>query len=282
MKVIEDIAGIRQEVKNLKMEGKRIAFVPTMGALHAGHTSLFHMAHEHADIVIVSIYVNPEQFGPNEDFGEYPRQLEADLEICKQENIGLVFTPTDEIIYGDEKFLSIGIDTLGDHLDGGSRPGYFEGILLVVNKLFNIIQPHAAVFGQKDIQQFILIDTMAKEFNHDVEMLMAPIARADDGLALSSRNAYLTSEERAYAPALYESLSNIKDAVSKDHTSISALLAHHQKRLIEHGMRFDYLNFYSMSDLAPVSKLNKGETYILAGAVYAGKTRLIDNLLVEI
>ena len=282
MKVIEDIAGIRQEIKELKLQGKRISFVPTMGALHAGHRSLFHMAHEDADIVVVSIYVNPEQFGPNEDFAEYPRQLEADLDVCKKENIDIVFTPTDQIIYGDEKFLHIEIDTLADHMDGGSRPGYFNGILLVVNKLFNIIQPHSAVFGQKDIQQFILIDKMVQEFNHDLDMLMAPVARAEDGLALSSRNAYLTDEERAIAPSLQASMQHIRQKVLTGAREVRELLETQKDELIKKGFKFDYLSFYSTIDLSPISMLKDGEQYILAGAVYAGKTRLIDNLLIQL
>lgn len=167
--------------------------MPTMGALHDGHLSLIRIARRMAEHVVVSIYVNPEQFGPNEDFGSYPRTLERDLEFCREEGVGTVFTPDDEIMYGlGEKFFNIEIDVLNKYLDGGSRPGYFQGIALVVNKLFNIVQPDFAVFGQKDYQQFQIIQQMVKEFNHDLELVMAPIERADDGLALSSRNAYLS------------------------------------------------------------------------------------------
>lgn len=282
MKIVDSIGEIREAVKEEKLKGKRVAFVPTMGAIHDGHLSLMKVARKHADIVVVSIYVNPEQFGPNEDFSLYPRPLEKDLEFCKEEGIDIVFTPDDRIMYGDEKFLSIDIKQLNDHLDGGSRPGYFQGIVLVVNKLFNIVQPDLAVFGQKDIQQFQIIQQMVYEFNHDVELLMAPIARAEDGLALSSRNAYLTEEQRAIAPSLYRSLRYVEKQILDGVMEPKLLLSHQQRELEEKGLIFDYLNVYSMKEMAPVLKLEKGKQYIIAGAVYAGKTRLIDNLLITL
>lgn len=282
MKIVDSIGEIREAVKEEKMKGKRVAFVPTMGAIHDGHLSLMKVARKHADIVVVSIYVNPEQFGPNEDFSLYPRPLEKDLEFCKEEGIDIVFTPDDRIMYGDEKFLSIDIKQLNDHLDGGSRPGYFQGIVLVVNKLFNIVQPDLAVFGQKDIQQFQIIQQMVYEFNHDVELLMAPIARAEDGLALSSRNAYLTEEQRAIAPSLYRSLRYVEKQILDGVMEPKLLLRHQQRELEEKGLIFDYLDVYSMKEMAPVLKLEKGKQYIIAGAVYAGKTRLIDNLLITL
>jgi pantoate--beta-alanine ligase len=282
MIVIETIERIRRAVKKLQWEGKTVAFVPTMGALHDGHLSLFRLAKKHADEVVVSIYVNPEQFGPNEDFGSYPRTLERDLAFCRQEGITYVFTPSDEIIYGDgKKFLSIGIEELNAYLDGGSRPGYFQGIALVVNKLFNIVQPDSAVFGQKDYQQFQIINQMVKEFNHDLKLIMAPIERAEDGLALSSRNAYLSDEERQLAPFMYQKM---KEAVSKIQNGLLVpkfLFEEQQQELEAKGFKNDYLNVFSMDKMAPVSQLRKGETYLLAGAVYLGKTRLIDNIIFE-
>ncbi|MFV1882873.1 MAG: pantoate--beta-alanine ligase [Balneola sp.] len=282
MIVVETIQEIRHAVKGLQQEGKTVAFVPTMGALHNGHLSLFRLAKKHADEVVVSIYVNPEQFGPNEDFGSYPRTLERDLAFCKQEGISIVFTPSDEIMYGvGKKFLSIGIEELNTFLDGGSRPGYFQGIALVVNKLFNIVQPDAAVFGQKDYQQFQIINQMVKEFNHDLKLIMAPIERAEDGLALSSRNAYLSNEERQLAPLMYQKM---KEAVTKIQSGLlvpKLLFEEQQQELEAKGFKNDYLNVFSMDKMAPVSQLQKGETYLLAGAVYLGKTRLIDNIIFE-
>ena len=282
MKIVDSIGDIRQAVKDQKMMGKSVAFVPTMGAIHDGHLSLMKLARKQADVVVVSIYVNPEQFGPNEDFSLYPRPLEKDLEFCKQEGIDIVFTPDDNIMYGNEKFLSIDIKQLNDHMDGGSRPGYFQGIVLVVNKLLNIVNPDMAVFGQKDIQQFQIIQQMVDEFNHDVKLLMAPIARADDGLALSSRNAYLTEDQRIIAPSLYRSLRYVETQILNGVIEPKLMLSHQQRELEEKGLIFDYLNVYSMKEMAPVEKLEKGKQYIIAGAVYAGKTRLIDNLLITL
>lgn len=269
-------------MKSLQREGKTVGFVPTMGALHGGHLSLFRLAKKHADVVLVSIYVNPEQFGPNEDFSSYPRTLETDLRFCKEEGVGIVFTPDDEIMYGSEKkYLSIEIEELNKHLDGGSRPGYFQGIALVVNKLFNIVQPDVAVFGQKDYQQFQIINQMVKEFNHDLKLVMAPIERADDGLALSSRNAYLSEQERAVAPEMYRRMQQVVAEIRNGLSEPQNLLKEHQKALAEKGFENDYLSVFSMDKMAPVQKLERGGTYLLAGAVYLGKTRLIDNIIFD-
>ncbi len=282
MRVVKEISEVRKAVKAFQLGGRTVAFVPTMGALHDGHLSLFRLAKSHADEVIVSIYVNPEQFGPNEDFGSYPRTLERDLSFCEQEGVSVVFTPSDEIMYGsDKKYLSIAIDELSDHLDGGSRPGYFQGIVLVVNKLFNIVQPDYSVFGQKDYQQFQIINQMVKEFNHDLELIMAPIERAEDGLALSSRNAYLNEEERRKAPEMYVRMKQAVVKIQNGFIEPKELLIGYQNELEALGFKNDYLSVYSMDKLTPVSILKRGETYLLAGAVYLGKTRLIDNIIFE-
>lgn len=273
---------MRSEIHSLKMDGKRIGFVPTMGALHEGHISLIRRAHEHSDVVIVSVFVNPEQFGPNEDYDSYPRELTEDLEKCKQENVSVVFTPDRSGIYNEKKYLRIEIDELNSHMCGKSRPGFFEGILLIVNKLFNIIQPDVAVFGQKDIQQFRIISRMVHEFNHDVELVMQPITRANDGLALSSRNAYLDDEERKAAPGLYRSLQYIKKQIEGGVTNPSLLLEHQKSELEAKRFKIDYLNMFSLKTLQPVDVLKKETEYILAGAVWLGKTRLIDNILIEL
>jgi len=282
MKAIKNIPEIREKVKALKQEGKTIGFVPTMGALHEGHLSLFRLAQEHVDEVVASIYVNPKQFGPDEDFDEYPRQLEDDLEKCKDEGVSLVFAPNDEIMYPTKQYLSIDIDELNKYMDGGSRPGFFEGILLVVNKLFNIIQPDVAVFGQKDIQQFRILQQMVDEFNHDVNLLMGPIKRANDGLALSSRNKYLDDEQRKLAPGLFRALRYVRKQISEGAKNIDLLLEHQQSELEAKGFKIDYLNLFSFDKMAPVHELDSNSKYILAGAVYMGETRLIDNLIIEI
>ena len=282
MIIVNTIEEIRSEVRKLKMQGRKVAFVPTMGALHDGHLSLIRLAHQKADDIVVSIYVNPAQFGPNDDLDTYPSNLKQDLAFCEQEGASLVFVPDTEIMYGSgKKYFSVEIDELNDHLDGGSRPGYFQGITLVVNKLFNIVEPDIAVFGQKDYQQFQILDQMVKEFNHDIEMIMAPIQRAEDGLALSSRNAYLSEKERAIAPELYKVMKEAVEAIKNGLLEPKELLTRKQSVLEAKGFKNDYLGVFSMDKMAPVETLTKGNTYLLAGAVYLGKARLIDNIIFD-
>jgi len=264
-------------------KSRRLNLIYIYEALHEGHLSLIKIAGSKADEVVVSIYVNPEQFGPNEDFEEYPRQLEDDIQACKDAGCTVVFTPDDEIMYGSgKKYLSIQVKELNTHMDGGSRPGFFEGIVLVVNKLFNIVEPDFAVFGQKDIQQVQIIRQMVKEFNHNVEIMMAPIKRAEDGLALSSRNAYLSQEERLIAPNLYSALKRVEEKVNQGLMEPEDVLKEQREELKAKGFKNDYLSVFSFDTMSPVNKLEKGETYILAGAAYLGKTRLIDNLILDL
>lgn len=282
MDVSRTISDVRKSIESIKKEGKRIAFVPTMGALHQGHIELIRLAHKHSDVVVVSIFVNPEQFGPDEDFDSYPRELENDLQKCRDENVSLVFAPDRSEVYDGDKKLSIEIDSLNKFMCGASRPGFFEGVLLIVNKLFNIITPDVAVFGQKDIQQFQIISRMVKEFNHNVELIMAPIIRANDGLALSSRNAYLTAEQRTTAPGLYRALQFIKKQIVDGVKTPKLLIQHQQSELEAKGFKIDYLDVFSLTTLHPENTLQEGQKYILAGAVWLGKTRLIDNFLIEL
>ncbi len=281
MEICRTINDVRQAVAAKRQKGNRISFVPTMGALHEGHLSLMRLARQDANTVVVSIYVNPTQFGPNEDFDTYPRDLESDIEKCKNEGVEIIFAPTHEEIYNDETYLTIGIESLNSSMCGASRPGFFEGVLLIVNKLFNIVKPDSAVFGQKDIQQFQILSRMVQEFNHDIEMIMGPIERANDGLALSSRNQYLNEKERQAAPGLYRSLRYIKEQISDGVSTPSLLIKHQESELEAKGLKIDYLNVFSMQTLQPEKHVEKGGKYIVAGAVYAGNTRLIDNLLIE-
>lgn len=281
MIVCRTIREIRQETVKRKREGKKIAFVPTMGALHEGHLSLIREAKKHADLVAVSIFVNPEQFGPNEDFDTYPRDTESDLQKCRDEGVSVVFLPDRKELYPERKYLRIEIDHLNRYMCGASRPGFFEGILLVVNKFFNILEPDVVLFGQKDIQQFIIISRMVEEFNHGLKLVMVPISRANDGLALSSRNAYLNHEERKVAPSLYRSLQYIEKQI-RDGVDTPGLLIEHQKsELEEKGFKIDYLDVFSRKTLARENTLKRNRSYILAGAVWLGKTRLIDNILID-
>ncbi|MDZ7755693.1 pantoate--beta-alanine ligase [Rhodohalobacter sp.] len=282
MDVCKSIDEIREVVKSLKSQGKRIGFVPTMGALHEGHLSLIRQAKEKADEVVVSIFVNPEQFGPNEDFESYPREMEEDLKKCEDEGVSVVFAPNRDDVYDEKKYIRIEVDELNRHMCGGSRPGFFEGILLIVNKLFNIVSPDVAVFGQKDIQQFQIVSRMVYEFNHNIELIMAPIERANDGLALSSRNKYLSLEEREIAPGLYRALNYIEKQIQGGVDTPSLLLKHQKSELEAKGFKIDYLDMFDKKTLQPVETLSKGSEYILAGAVWLGKTRLIDNFLIEL
>lgn len=282
IEVLESIEGIRQTVKSWKMDGKTVGFVPTMGALHEGHLSLIRQGCEMADEVVVSIYVNPTQFGPGEDYQEYPRQLQEDIAICENEGVGAVFCPSDEVMYQEREYLSIQIDELAETMCGASRDGHFEGVLQVVNKLFNIVNPDLAVFGQKDIQQYILIERMVREFKHDIDLVRGDIVRANEGLAVSSRNRYLSDEQRALAPGLYRSLRYLRQQVAPDVQNLSLMIRHQRDELEAKGFEIDYLNIFDYKTLQPVDNVQEGKRYILAGAVYLGDTRLIDNMIVKI
>lgn len=282
IKVCKTISELQSALNGIRDIGQSIGFVPTMGALHTGHLSLFEIAKVNADAVVVSIFVNPTQFGPNEDFDSYPRQLQTDVEKCREAGVSVVFAPEQDEMYDGKTHLSIEIDSLNDHMCGASRPGFFEGILLVVNKLFNIIEPDFAVFGQKDIQQVQIIKQMVREFNHGVEIVSGPIKRANDGLALSSRNAYLGDDERVVAPGLYRSLQYIEQQIQSGVKEPKLLIEHQKSELEAKGFEIDYLNVFDPKTLQPVSTLKENEEYVLAGAVYVGKTRLIDNILIEI
>lgn len=280
--VCKTIDELKKALREKRIDGSTIGFVPTMGALHEGHFSLFEIAKQKADAVVVSIFVNPAQFGPNEDFDSYPRQLQQDIEACEKAGVDIVFAPERDEMYDGPSYLSIGIDTLNDHMCGASRPGFFEGILLIVNKLFNLIEPDFAVFGQKDIQQVQIIRQMVQEFNHGVEIIAGPIQRANDGLALSSRNAYLNRDERTIAPGLYRSLQYIEQHIQSGVKEPKLLIEHQKDELEAKGFEIDYLNVFDEKTLSPISTLSENERYILAGAAYLGKTRLIDNILIEL
>jgi len=281
MVLVKTIDEIRNYVREKRRNGSLIGFVPTMGALHEGHIKLIGIALDMCDTIVVSIFVNPEQFGPNEDFDTYPRDIEKDLEICRDLGVDVIFAPERDTMYDDQKYFSIGIHDLNRYMCGASRPGFFEGVVLVVNKLFNIVEPDIAVFGQKDIQQFLILKQMVHEFNHNTELVMGPVVRADDGLALSSRNAYLSDEERKIAPGLYRSLRFIKKQVLNGVNEPKLLISHQKSELEAKGFKIDYLSIYSKQTLEPVKTLSESKEYIVAGAVYLGNTRLIDNIIFQ-
>ncbi len=276
------VAALRDELAGLRRRGLRVALVPTMGNLHEGHLALVRLAQQHADCVVCSIFVNPTQFGPNEDLSRYPRPLEHDLELARENGASIVFHPTDNAMYPSEPNLSISILNLADHLCGRSRPGHFNGVLQVVNKLFNIIQPDVALFGQKDIQQFRLIETMVDEFNHPIELIRAETIREADGLALSSRNTYLSAEDRSIAAAIIQQLRHISDRLTSDTSlSVSTLCEDAIQALTEIGFKNDYLSVVDYASLTPVQQVERGKVYVIAAAQFLGTTRLIDNVILQ-
>ncbi|MGM3388978.1 pantoate--beta-alanine ligase [Stutzerimonas stutzeri] len=282
MNVVRTVADLRAAVSRARSEGKRIGFVPTMGNLHAGHVALVKKAGQRADYVVASIFVNPLQFGPNEDLDSYPRTLAADQEKLFEAGCHLLFAPSVEEMYphGQNLQTIVRVPGVSEGLCGGSRPGHFDGVSTVVTKLFNMVLPDLAVFGEKDFQQLAVIRTMVRDLNMPIQIIGEPIVRAEDGLALSSRNGYLSSEERAIAPTLHRTLVKLADAIRQGERDYPALLATGREALMAAGMRPDYLEIRNAQDLQP-ARDDHHELVILAAA-FLGKTRLIDNLLVDL
>ncbi|HQQ62562.1 MAG TPA: pantoate--beta-alanine ligase [Pseudomonadales bacterium] len=282
MQVCQRVVDLRQRLRTGRAAGKRIAFVPTMGNLHEGHLQLIRLARQHADIVVASIFVNPLQFGLNEDWEQYPRTLERDSEMLTTEGCDLLFCPTEREMYpnGMETQTKVEVPTMTNILCGASRPGHFLGVTTVVAKLFNMVQPDVAIFGIKDYQQLAVIRRMVEDLCIPVEIVAAPIARADDGLALSSRNGYLTPAERPVAVAVYQQLCHVRDQISAGSRDYARLEKEATARLEESGMRPDYFTVRHARTLEPATADDKD--LVLLAAVYLGKTRLIDNLSVQI
>jgi pantoate--beta-alanine ligase len=282
MNVVKTIADLRAAVARARGEGKRIGFVPTMGNLHAGHIALVKKAGQRADFVVASIFVNPLQFGPNEDLNNYPRTLAADQDKLFDAGCHLLFAPSVEEMYphGQANQTIVRVPGVSEGLCGGSRPGHFDGVSTVVSKLFNMVLPDLAVFGQKDFQQLAVIRTMVRDLNMPVQIISEPTVRDVDGLALSSRNGYLSADERATAPLLYRTLTQLKDAIQNGRRDYSTLVTEGLESLRAAGLRPDYLEVRNAIDLQPVSDAS-AELVILAAA-FLGKTRLIDNLMVDI
>jgi pantoate--beta-alanine ligase len=282
MQTCQHVTDLRQRLHGERAAGKRIAFVPTMGNLHEGHLQLIRLARQHADIVVASIFVNPMQFGLNEDWEQYPRTIERDSEMLSAEHCDLLFCPTEREMYpnGMETQTKVEVPTMTNILCGASRPGHFLGVTTVVAKLFNMVQPDVAIFGIKDYQQLTVIRRMVEDLCIPIEIIAAPIARADDGLALSSRNGYLTAEERPQATALYKALCQARDAVLAGKRDYIGLEQAASQSLAQAGMRPDYVSIRQAKTLEPASASDRD--LVLLGAVYLGKTRLIDNVTVHI
>lgn len=281
MKIISDIQELRDHLRGQN----RASFVPTMGNLHEGHLSLMRLARQHGDPVVASIFVNRLQFGPNEDFDSYPRTMQADIEKLEREGVYILFAPTERDLYPQTQEYRIDPpQQLGDILEGEFRPGFFKGVCTVVLKLFSCVQPKVAVFGKKDYQQLMIIRQMVKQFALPVDIIPGETIRAEDGLALSSRNGYLSVEERAEAPELQKVLQEVRTQVLQLTTRNANNLAEIEKlaiaKLTGRGWKPDYIAIRQQSDLAPATNesLEAGEPLVILTAAKLGKTRLIDNL----
>jgi pantoate--beta-alanine ligase len=280
MRIICEIAEMQAASRALRAQGKRIGFVPTMGALHEGHLSLVRRARQQADVVVVSIFVNPLQFGPAEDFGKYPRTLEADCARLEAEGVELVFAPPTGQMYPPGATTLVHVEGVSERLDGRSRPGHFRGVSTVVAKLFHIVMPDCAIFGQKDAAQVAVLRRMVRDLNMPVELIVAPIVREADGLAMSSRNAYLSSGERQQALVLHRALIRAEQIASEGERSAARLRAAVLEVIAsEPAARLDYCELVDADTLEPVEMISRGT--LVAVAAHFGQTRLIDNLLLE-
>lgn len=282
MLIIETLPLLRQQIRRLRMEGKRVALVPTMGNLHDGHMKLVDEAKARADVVVVSIFVNPMQFDRPEDLARYPRTLQEDCEKLNKRKVDLVFAPSVKEIYpnGTETHTYVDVPGLSTMLEGASRPGHFRGVSTIVSKLFNLVQPDIACFGEKDFQQLALIRKMVADMGFDIEIVGVSIMRAKDGLALSSRNGYLTAEQRKIAPGLYKVLSSIADKLQAGERDLDEIIAIAGQELNEKGFRADDIQIRDADTLLEVSENSKRAVILVAA--WLGDARLIDNKLVEL
>ncbi len=279
MKVVKTIKEVRDLVKSWKQEGNEVALVPTMGYLHNGHKSLMDRARQENGKVVVSIFVNPIQFGPNEDFSTYPRDLEHDMAVCESAGVDLIFAPEADEMYTKEFCSFVGMSILTEELCGKSRPTHFQGVCTVVSKLFHIVTPDRAYFGQKDAQQLAIIKRMVIDLSMDVEVIGCPIVREEDGLAMSSRNTYLSEEERKAALVLSQSLAFAEAFVARGERRASEILDEMKKLIeLEPLAKIDYVEAVDVLTMKPVEEIT--ESTLIALAVYIGKTRLIDNRMI--
>jgi len=281
MRIIKTIHEMQAAAETYRRQGKIIGFVPTMGYLHEGHLSLVRIARKRADVVVLSIYVNPTQFGPHEDLEKYPRDFERDENLAQGEGVDIIFYPSNEEMYPEGYLTYVQVEHITETLCGASRPGHFRGVATVCAKLFHAVRPHFAVFGQKDAQQVVVIQRMVKDLNFDLEIVVGPIVREEDGLAMSSRNVYLSPEERRDARALHRALRLAEEMVHKGEKN-AELVRQGMQRLIEskRRARIDYIQIVHPETLRPVKRIENRLLIVLA--VFVGTTRLIDNAIVEV
>ena len=279
MRVLQAIREMHEASRAPKRDNRCVGLVPTMGALHDGHISLVRAAKARCDVVAVSIFVNPTQFGPSEDLSRYPRTFDRDCELLKQENVDFVFAPAIDKMYDNRATTWVEVAGLSERLDGKSRPGHFRGVATVVAKLFHIVEPHFAFFGQKDAAQLVIIRRMVRDLNFPVEIVACPIVREPDGLAMSSRNAYLSCEERQSSLVLNRSLREVETAFKAGERQIELLLQRGTKTIAaQPEVRLDYFQIVDPETLEPAVE---AEGSMVAVAAYVGTTRLIDNLLLK-
>jgi pantoate--beta-alanine ligase len=280
MEVAKTIESVTVLVKAARGHGRKIGFVPTMGALHIGHVSLIEAAARQTDFVVVSIFVNPTQFGPGEDFEKYPRPIEGDLEICREQGVDLVFAPTRAEMYPGENLTWVTVEELAEPLCGQFRPGHFRGVATVCAKLFNIVQPDVAFFGQKDAQQALVIKRMVADLNMPLEIVVCPTVREPDGLAMSSRNQYLSPSRRKDAAYIYKSLQKCQQMIDQGIKDVHRINAEMQEILNQApSMKIEYVSIVDAETLQSVDRV--AGKIIAAVAVKIGSTRLIDNILVD-
>lgn len=281
MRVIEKISDMKAAVKSQKESGKSIGFVPTMGYLHDGHMSLVRASKMENDFTVMSIFVNPTQFGPNEDYDKYPRDMNRDVRLAEEAGVDIVFAPTVQEMYPDGYKTYVNVEGLTETLCGKSRPGHFRGVTTVVCKLFNIIQPDKAYFGQKDAQQVAVVKKMVKDLNMNLEIIMCPIVREPDGLAMSSRNVYLKPEERKAAVILSRSLFEAEDMIKNGERDKAKIIRHITRKIMSENLaEIDYVQVVDAENLQEIESIN-GKVLIAIAARFGG-TRLIDNTIVEV
>jgi pantoate--beta-alanine ligase len=280
MKVAKTIESVRRLVKAARRAGKKIGFVPTMGALHIGHISLIEAAKKNCDFVVVSIFVNPTQFGPSEDFKKYPRPIKADLNICRKAGVNLVFVPIPKAMYPGENLTWVDVEKLSEPLCGRFRPGHFRGVATVCAKLFNIVTPDIAYFGRKDAQQAVVIKQMVADLNMPLKIVVCPTVREKNGLAMSSRNQYLTAQQKKDAAYIYKSLQKCRHTIKQGGRDTKKIIAEMRKVLKQ--IPSAEIQYVSIVDAETLQNIDKVAGKVLAAvAVKVGITRLIDNILID-